>query len=96
MPERHYVRRSTVLAVLSALVLSACAAERLHESNAQIIPYHQVGDSVITFDPTTGTLIRTTQWQYADGYKTETVDRKPVTGANDFRRSEPAIRVTDP
>jgi hypothetical protein len=97
MPEGYRAWRSMMLAVLCALALSGCAAERLQQSNARIIPFHKVGDPVITFDPTTDTKVRTTQWQYADGYKTETVERVPIHGANDFARNvaEPAIRVTD-
>jgi hypothetical protein len=95
MFERRYARCLGALLGLFVLALSGC--QPLRQSNAQIIPYHQVGDPVITLDPATGTRIRTTQWQYADGYKTETVERIPVGGTNDFRRNpvEPAIRATD-
>jgi|SRR3954470_12916007 hypothetical protein len=97
MPQGYRAWRSMALAILYAQALSGCAAERLQQSNAQIIPFHQDGDPVITFDPLTGTKARTTKWQYADGYKTETVERVPIHGANDFARNvvEPAIRVTD-
>ena len=93
MAERRY--RAT-LAALCLLALAGCA-DVLRQSNAQIIHYHQVGDPVITFDPATGTRTRTVHWQYDDGYKTETIERIPIGGANDFRRNvvEPAIRVTE-
>jgi hypothetical protein len=77
--------------------LALVGCQPLRESNVRIIPFHQIGDPVITFDPTTGTRVRTTQWQYEDGYETETVERISITGANEFRRNPgPAIRTTDP
>ena len=94
MIDRNDLR--SVAAALLALSLSSCVIVG-PQSNAQIIPYHRVGEPEITFDPATGTRVRTVHWQYDDGYKTETIERIPVGGTNDFRRNfvEPAIRVTE-
>jgi len=94
MPERNAAQWSGTLAL--ALMLAGCAPVP-HQSNAQIIPYHQVGEPVIGFDPATGERTRTTQWRYDDGFITETVERIPIGGTNEFRRNPgPAIRTTEP
>jgi hypothetical protein len=81
----------TMLALTCTLVLSACAAPP-PPSSAYTVYAHLVGKPEITIDPATGDRIRTTNWEFDDGYKTTSVERIQVGGDNEFRRNLPEPR----
>jgi len=93
MPRQCFVRWGATASLFSLLMLSGCETPPPPPS-LQIIHYHQVGESEITNDTTTGMRIRTTHWRYDDGYTVDTIERIPINGTNEFRRNplEPRVR----
>jgi len=96
MSRPNALLRREALMVLGVLVLAGCETPAPPPS-LRIIHYHQVGESEITIDTATGMRVRTTHWQYDDGYTVDSIERIPINGTSDFRRNplEPRVRLVE-